>query len=50
MEVVPEGEGRCRLIRIADLLPDEAAGLIGPMMERGAGVMKATQEAQSAVG
>lgn len=49
MEVVPEGKGRCRLIWIADLLPDEAAGLIGPMMERGAGVMKATLEAGNAV-
>ena len=40
-----EGPARCRLVWVADLLPAEAAGPIGGMMARGAGVIRATLEA-----
>jgi len=34
-QVFDEGEGRCRFVWIADLLPDELAAAIAPMMEQG---------------
>lgn len=40
-----DGDGGTRLVWIADLLPDELAGAIGEMMERGGAVAKATLEA-----
>jgi carbon monoxide dehydrogenase subunit G len=39
-QVFPAGEGRSRLVWIADLLPDEMAGDIRQMMELGAVAMK----------
>lgn len=45
MQVVPESDGACRLIWIADLLPNEMAAPIGGMMEQGATAMKQTLEA-----
>lgn len=39
-QVFPAGEGRSRLVWIADLLPDEVAGDIHQMMELGAVAMK----------
>jgi len=47
-EVFDEGEGRCRFVWIADLLPDAAAPVVEQMMDRGADVLKATLEAASA--
>lgn len=47
-EVFEEGEGRCRFVWIADLLPDAAAPLVAQMMDRGADVLKATLEAANA--
>jgi hypothetical protein len=44
MQVVPEGEARCRLVWIADLLPHDMAATIGAMMEQGSTVMKRTLE------
>lgn len=44
-QVLDDAEGRCRLIWITDVLPDELAEPIGKMMDRGAAVMKATLEA-----
>jgi carbon monoxide dehydrogenase subunit G len=35
MQIVPEGEGRCRFIWIADLLPDEQMQMVAPLMEQG---------------
>jgi Polyketide cyclase / dehydrase and lipid transport len=43
-EVVADGPG-CRFVWITDVLPDELADVIEPMMERGAGVLKETLEA-----
>ncbi|HEY3665134.1 MAG TPA: SRPBCC family protein [Polyangiaceae bacterium] len=41
-QIFDEGAERCRLVWITDVLPDELAGPIGAMMDRGAEVMKAT--------
>jgi uncharacterized protein YndB with AHSA1/START domain len=38
----------CRVVWIADVLPDEAGAVVGPMMEEGAAVMKRTLEARPA--
>jgi hypothetical protein len=42
--VFAEGAGRCRLVWIADLLPDEVAGDIRMMIDQAAAVMKPTLE------
>ena len=44
VQVFAEGEGRCRLVWIADLLPNEVAGDIRMMIERAAAIMKPTLE------
>jgi len=44
-QVFEEAPGRCRVIWITDVLPDELAASISAMMDRGAAVMKATLEA-----
>jgi uncharacterized protein YndB with AHSA1/START domain len=44
MEVLPEGADRSRIVWIADVFPNAAAGQIGPMMEEGSQVMKQTLE------
>jgi hypothetical protein len=38
--VFADEKGQTRVVWIADLLPDEAAGPIGLMMEQGMGAMK----------
>jgi carbon monoxide dehydrogenase subunit G len=42
MQVFGEGERRSRLVWITDLLPNEAAGAIGGMIEQGAAAMQRT--------
>lgn len=44
-QVVAEGEGACRFIWTADVLPDAAAETMEPMMRQGAAVLKQTLEA-----
>ena len=44
-QVFAEAEGECRFVWITDVLPDELAAGIEPMMDRGCAVMKATLEA-----
>ena len=44
-QVFDAGNGRCRLVWRADVLPHEAAKLVGAMMEEGAAVMQKTLEA-----
>jgi carbon monoxide dehydrogenase subunit G len=39
-QVFDEGPARCRVVWIADVLPAEAAGTVGQMMDKGAAVMK----------
>lgn len=43
-EVIADGEG-CRFVWITDVLPDDLRATIEPMMDEGAGVLKATLEA-----
>ena len=44
-QVLPDGEGTCRFIWIADVLPDTMAQTMDPMMRQGAAILKATAEA-----
>jgi carbon monoxide dehydrogenase subunit G len=44
MQVLAEGQGRSRVVWIADLLPHELASQIAALMEQGLGVMKRTLE------
>jgi len=44
MQVFAEGDARCRLVWITDLLPHDMAGPIGAMIEQGSAVMKQTLE------
>ena len=44
MQVMAEGDGRCRLVWVADLLPHDMAGAIDGMMEHGSAAMKAALE------
>jgi hypothetical protein len=43
-QVIPTGERRCRVVWVADLLPDEAAESVGGMMEQGSLAMKRALE------
>jgi carbon monoxide dehydrogenase subunit G len=47
VQIFADGEGRSRLVWIADLLPDELAGDIRAMIEQAATVMKPTLERRS---
>jgi carbon monoxide dehydrogenase subunit G len=44
LQVFADGEGRSRVVWIADLLPNELAGYIAGMIEQGMAVMKKTLE------
>jgi Polyketide cyclase / dehydrase and lipid transport len=46
VQVFAEGERRCRLVWIADLLPSEIAGDIRAMIEQATAVMQKTLEAR----
>ena len=48
LQVFADGEGRSRVVWIADLLPYELAGYIAGMIEQGMAVMKKTLERESA--
>ena len=48
LQVFADGEGRSRVVWIADLLPNELAGYIAGMIEQGMAVMKKTLELQPA--
>ncbi len=41
MQVVDEGPGRCRVVWITDVLPDEAAVRVGLLMDKGVAAMQA---------
>jgi hypothetical protein len=45
LQVFAEGDNACRLVWIADLLPNEIAGGIGEMIQQGLNTMKASLEA-----
>ena len=44
LQIFAEGDGRSRIVWVADLLPNEVAGYIQGMIEQGMGVMKRTLE------
>ena len=44
MQVFADGDRQCRVVWIADVLPDEIASYIGGLMEQGLGTMKKTLE------
>jgi hypothetical protein len=46
-QVFEDGPAHCRVVWIADVLPHEAAKVVGAMMEEGAAVMRKTLEAHS---
>jgi ribosome-associated toxin RatA of RatAB toxin-antitoxin module len=48
MQVIAEGQDRCRLLWITDLLPDEAAKDVGNLIDEGAVIMKRTLERENA--
>jgi carbon monoxide dehydrogenase subunit G len=45
-QVFPDGDGRSRLVWIADLLPHELAPTVAAMMDQGLAVIKRTLETQ----
>ena len=45
VQVIPDGDGRCRFVWIVDVLPDEHAKRTGELMDSGLAVMKRTLEA-----
>ena len=45
LQVFVEDENTCRLVWIADLMPNEIVGAIAEMIEKGLSTMKATLEA-----
>jgi hypothetical protein len=45
VQVLPEGEGRSRVVWTIDVLPDELAATVGGMMEHALPIMKKTLEA-----
>jgi hypothetical protein len=47
-EVVDPGDGTCRFVWVADVLPDAVAGLVERMMSQGADVLKTTLESADA--
>ena len=47
-QVVPDGESRCRLVWITDLLPDSLADLVGGFVEQGCAAIKVTLETSAA--
>ena len=45
LQVFTAGRSRCRIVWIADLLPDDLAGLVDGMMDQACAAMKRTLEA-----
>ena len=48
LQVFDDGPARCRVVWIADVLPHEAAKMVGAMMEQAMPIMKKTLEASAA--
>lgn len=44
IQVFAEGSDKCRVVWIADVMPDEVAGTVGEMMSQGLTAMKRTLE------
>ena len=50
LQVFPGGDNSCRVVWIADLLPNDIAGVIAGMIEQGMAAMKRTLETQAKSG
>ena len=50
VQVIAEGAAKCRVVWIADLLPNEIADTVEKMVSQGLGVMKRTLEGSGARG
>jgi carbon monoxide dehydrogenase subunit G len=50
IQVLSDGHDKCRVVWIADLLPNEVAEAIGEMIQRGLNTMKQTLESSPAGG
>lgn len=50
VQVFPDGDDRCRVVWIADLMPNEAAEPMGQMIQQGLETMKRTLESRSGAG
>jgi hypothetical protein len=48
MQIVPDGDGRCRFVWSRDVLPDELAGPLHAAMEEASPIIKRTLEAELA--
>ena len=46
LQVFADGESRSRVVWIADLLPNDLAGVVGTMIEQGMGVMQKTLQSK----
>ena len=44
LQVFADGEKKCRVVWIADFLPDEFAGMMDPLIQQGLNTMKRTLE------
>ena len=49
IQVFSDGHGKCRVVWIADLMPNEVAEAIGEMIDHGLTTMKKTLESNPAV-
>lgn len=50
IQVFSEGDNKCRVVWIADLMPNEVAGTVGEMIQQGLNTMKQTLESSRDVG
>ena len=50
IQVFSDGDDKCRVVWIADLLPNEAAEAISEMIQQGLNIMKRTLESRAAAG
>jgi carbon monoxide dehydrogenase subunit G len=50
IQVFSRGDGKCRVVWIADLLPNEVAANVGEMIQQGLNTMKRTLESSRAAG
>jgi hypothetical protein len=48
MQIVPDGDGRCRFVWSRDVLPDELAAPLHAAMEEAAPIIRATFEGDPA--
>jgi hypothetical protein len=45
MEIVPDGDGRCRFVWISDFVPDAERAAVEPLVDAGCAAMRRVLEA-----